>query len=99
MMREIYREENIKTYPVVPVHIWKEFPYALEMVSVRPILPQLKEFLGISKDTKIALFRMPPAKPRNVYRNAPRAEELGHQPLVGFADSVCVLCCNQSRIF
>jgi len=91
MSFKLYREENVKTYPMAPVHIWKEFPYAMEMVSVRPILPQLKQFLGIPEGTQIALFRMPPAKPRSVYRNAPRAQELGHQPLVGFADSVRIL--------
>ena len=46
--------------------------------------------LGLSFEAKnpITLFRMPPLKPRKVFKNAPTKEKLGYQPVTAFADSV-----------
>src|SRR4051794_22170204 len=55
---------------------------------VERVLPKLKTFLGIDADTAVGLYRIDPKQERSVFRNAPRAEELGYQALVGFADSV-----------
>lgn len=49
-------------------------------------LRELKRFLGTKRE--IGLFRVCDSRPREVYRNAPSKDELGHQSVVGFADSV-----------
>ena len=70
-------------YKMESVKIWKDWPVALNMESIVP--PELKYFLGVQNP--LALFRMDTNQFREVYRCAPRKEELGYQPLVGFADA------------
>lgn len=70
--------------------IWKDFPESLcvgttEGPNPSPYLEELRYFLGVANP--LALFRIPQDKPRKVYRNAPKEEEMGWQPVVGFADS------------
>lgn len=48
-------------------------------------LAELRRFLEAKEE--IALFRVAKKGIREVYRNAPRVEELGWQPVVGFADA------------
>lgn len=49
-------------------------------------LRELEKFLGAKRE--LALFRVCDSKPREVYRNAPKKEQLGYQSVVGFADAV-----------
>ncbi|KAL9117211.1 MAG: hypothetical protein Q9187_006258 [Circinaria calcarea] len=49
--------------------------------------PGLGHFLGMSKDTTLALFRVDPKHYRTVLRCAPRKEQLGYQPVTGFTDA------------
>ena len=45
-----------------------------------------------------ALIRSAPLHPRHVFRNAPRQEELGYQPTVGFQDSYPVQILNLASV-
>ena len=71
------------------VRVWKDGPEALKL----PVdLRALQGFLGLpggGKDgeQRLAMFRC--TQKREVFRCAPRREQLGWQPVVGFADSVC----------
>ncbi|KAI9839274.1 MAG: hypothetical protein M1819_003269 [Sarea resinae] len=61
--------------------IWKDAPYALNMGSHLP--PELSSFLGVKRP--FTLFKVD--NHREVYRCAPRKEQLGYQPITGFADA------------
>lgn len=63
--------------------IWKEMPKAINMGALLP--PSLKYFLGVRNP--LTLFRVAHKHHRQVFRNAPRQEELGYQPIIGFADA------------
>ena len=65
--------------------IWKDRPVSLNMSS--SIAPGLSNFLGTSKNTTLALFRVDPKHYRTVLRCAPKKEQLGYQPVTGFADA------------
>ena len=73
-----------------PVSIWKDTPSALKVVSTECSNPpmwllRLRQFLKVSKH--IGLFYLPQDHLRQVFRNAPKAAELGYQPRVAFGDS------------
>lgn len=81
-------EEN--HYATEPMKIWKDSPESLRIVSTYPsenneILKELSRFLEISNT--LALFRAAKNPNREVYRCAPRKEQLGYQSIVGFQDS------------
>lgn len=48
--------------------------------------PELGRYLGV--DIPMTIFMMDPAQRRQVFRNAPRKEDLGYQPLADFQDVV-----------
>jgi hypothetical protein len=75
-----------KGYTVESMKIWKDSPVGLNMSVDLPA--ELKYFLGVRNP--LALFRVVPGKERDVFRCAPRKEEIGWQPVIGFADSVSV---------
>ncbi|PKX90636.1 MOSC domain protein [Aspergillus novofumigatus IBT 16806] len=75
-------------YPSVPVKIWKDTLVAYDYGQHLP--HALREFLappdvGVSRP--LTLFRVEPTHHRQVFRNAPRKEELGFQPVTVFADA------------
>jgi uncharacterized protein YcbX len=70
-------------YPLEAMKIWKDCPTAVNMGKHVPA--SFKEFLGIEQ--KVALFRVDPEHYRQVYRCAPRKDELGYQSHTGFADA------------
>lgn len=80
-------------YKVEKMAIWKDKPDSLLMGSTRNdanqqhriIMEKLREFLEISNP--LAIFRVPADPVRNLYRCAPKKEELGYQAQVGFQDS------------
>lgn len=75
-------------FPLVNVKIWKCTPEAYDVSSViQSELKELAAFLGAKGEVR--LFRTCEERLREVYRNAPRKEELGFQSVVGFADAVC----------
>ncbi|KAI5783873.1 MOSC domain-containing protein [Peziza echinospora] len=87
-------EEQFKTYPLEDVRIWKEVVPAYNLASLIP--PGLPTFLGVKN--RLALFRMPPSKPRSVYRCAPTEAELGYQPNTAFADAYPLHIINMSSV-
>ena len=81
-------EEN--HYATESMKIWKDSPESLRIVSTyhsenNEILKELSRFLEISNT--LALFRAAKEPNREVYRCAPRREQLGYQSVVGFQDS------------
>ncbi|KAF2091915.1 MOSC-domain-containing protein [Saccharata proteae CBS 121410] len=79
--------ERIKSYPIEKMKIWNEMPDALNMGNEIPddVLAKLKYSLGISNP--LTLFRTHPDRCREVFRCAPRKEDVGYQPVVGMADA------------
>ncbi|PLB41856.1 MOSC domain protein [Aspergillus candidus] len=78
-----------KSTPTAPVKIWKDSPLAYDY---REYIPQsLRNFLQPTKpnrDTKpLTLFATIPSHTRPIFRNAPRKESLGFQPVTAFADA------------
>lgn len=77
-------------YNVEKMAIWRDSPDSLRMGSTlvrhdNPIMEKLREFLDIPNP--LAIFRVPADPVRNLYRCAPKKEELGYQAQVGFQDS------------
>lgn len=71
-------------YEYADVKIWKEITSALNVDRELP--PELSRYLGAKH--RLGLFRMDPAKQREVFRCAPRKEDVGFQPIVDFHDAV-----------
>lgn len=78
-------EEEIRErfYEREEVTVWKDRVEALNMGEELP--EELARYLGVSN--KLALFRVDPARLREVMRCAPRREEAGYQPATGFQDA------------
>ena len=78
-----------KGYTVDDMEIWKDKPRSLIIASTEKDdawIQELRSYLGITNH--LALFRVSKDdQPREVYRCAPRKEELGYQPTVGFQDA------------
>lgn len=74
------------TYPVLPVKIWKDKPLAHNYGIHLP--PSFHSYLGFNPTSSpLTLFRASPQHNRQIYRNAPRQEQLGFQPSTAFADA------------
>lgn len=73
-------------YPVVPVRIWKDKPLAYNYGSLLP--SSLHTYLGFDHSkSPLSLFRAHPSHNREIFRNAPRKEQIGFQPNTAFADA------------
>ena len=70
-------------YPVEKVTIWKDSPKWVNYGEHIP--PSFQKWLGTKNP--ISLFRVDPQSYRQVFRNAPKRDEVGYQPVVGFADA------------
>jgi len=77
-------------YKLERMAIWKDAPLAWDMGCEIPadILARFKYAMGVSNP--LTLFRVHPGHLREVFRNAPRKEEVGYQPVAGFQDAVSV---------
>lgn len=73
-----------KGYTFADVKIWTEITTALNMEKAVP--PELSRYLGCKH--RMALFRMDPSSQREVFRCAPKKEDIGYQPIVDFHDAV-----------
>lgn len=73
-----------KGYTFADVKIWTEITTALNMENAVP--PELSRYLGGKH--RMALFRMDPSRQREVFRCAPKKEDIGYQPIVDFHDAV-----------
>lgn len=80
---------SAKGYVVEDMEIWRDKPRSLVVASTEKEdswIQELRSYLGITNH--LALFRVSKNDgPREVYRCAPRKEELGYQPTVGFQDA------------
>lgn len=78
-----------KGYAVEDLEIWKDKPRSLIIASTEKDgswIQELRSYLGITNH--MALFRVSrDNQPREVYRCAPRKEELGYQPTISFQDA------------
>ena len=72
-------------YVTEQMAIWKDAPPALNMSKHMP--EELQRFLGLKN--RVGLFRVSHGHERRVFRCAPKKEQLGWQPVTGFADAVC----------
>jgi uncharacterized protein YcbX len=70
-------------YKYENVIIWKDTVNALNLEVDVP--KELQEYLGVSN--KLSLIRVDNSTLREVYRCAPKAEDLGYQPVTGFQDA------------
>jgi uncharacterized protein YcbX len=73
-------------FPLVPVKIWKDKPLAHDYGKLLPA--SLHAYLGSDplKNT-LTLFRASAPHSRQIFRNAPRKEDIGFQPNTAFADA------------
>lgn len=74
-------------YTSEDMEIWKDSPTSLLVASTERSdswIHDLRFYLGITNH--LALFRLS-TQPREVYRCAPRKDQLGYQPTVGFQDA------------
>ncbi|EXJ80655.1 hypothetical protein A1O3_06939 [Capronia epimyces CBS 606.96] len=85
--------ENHK-YPVEQVTIWRDSPTWLNLSVHVP--DDLRTYLGVTNP--FTLFRVDPKSYREVYRCAPRKDELGYQSVVGFADAYPVHLLNIASV-
>ncbi|OCL05813.1 MOSC-domain-containing protein [Glonium stellatum] len=76
-----------KGYTSEKMKIWKDMPEALNMGVEIPddVKAKLKYSLGVSNP--LTLFRIDTTKFREVFKCAPKKEEVGFQPIIGMADS------------
>lgn len=72
-----------KGYITEAMTIWKDSPLALNMGLHVP--PDLRDYLGLRNP--LSLFRVYHKHEREVYRCAPRKDQAGYQPIVGFTDA------------
>ena len=77
-------EIRAKGYEFEDVRIWRDTVAALNMEKELP--EELRLYLGVSN--RLGLFRVDPARLREVYRCAPKRVEAGYQPVTGFQDAV-----------
>lgn len=85
--------ENHK-YPVEQVTIWRDSPSWLNYGVHVP--DDLRTYIGVTNP--LTLFRVDPKSYREVYRCAPRKDELGYQSVVGFADAYPVHLLNIASV-
>jgi hypothetical protein len=81
------REMDARGYALEDVTIWRDTVTALNMEAELP--RELALYLGVSN--RLGLFRVDPARLRNVLRCAPSRQEAGYQPVAGFQDAVSLL--------
>ena len=77
-------------YTLEEMEIWKDSPLSWNMANTvgtksELFMEELQAHLGCSNP--LALFRVSPEHHRKVYRCAPRQEQIGWQPEIGFGDA------------
>lgn len=82
------------TYPTNPMKIWKDSPTSIDMGIHLP--EDFKTYLQLKKP--MTLFRTDPDHYREVYRCAPRKEQIGYQPITGFADAYPIHLLNLASV-
>lgn len=77
-------EIEARSYSHEQVTIWRDTVTALNMEADLP--RELRLYLGVSN--RLGIFRIDPARLREVYRCAPTPGEAEYQPVTGFQDAV-----------
>lgn len=83
-----------RRYPREKVTVWKDQPHWLDMGEHVP--HDFKEWLGA--ENPVSLFRADSESYREVFGNAPREQEVGYQPVIGFQDSYPVNIMNLASV-
>ncbi|BCS07494.1 hypothetical protein ALUC_11875A [Aspergillus luchuensis] len=89
-------------FPLTPVKIWKDIPLAHNYSHLLPAA--LKDLLTYDttlpshQRRKLSLFRASTTHRREIYRNAPRKENIGFQPVTGFADAYPIHLLNMASV-
>ncbi|KAL2261968.1 hypothetical protein VTK26DRAFT_2890 [Humicola hyalothermophila] len=76
-------EIEARGYTHERITIWKDTVTALNMETELP--RELQRYLGVSN--RLGIFRIDPARLREVHRCAPAKAEAGYQPVTGFQDA------------
>ncbi|KAF2489488.1 hypothetical protein BU16DRAFT_519528 [Lophium mytilinum] len=78
---------NEKGYTSEKMKIWKDAPEALNMGVEVPedVMAKLKYSLGVTNP--LTLFRIDTQKYREVFKCAPKKQDVGYQTIIGMADS------------
>lgn len=85
------------TYPLTAVKIWKDNPLAHDYGCHLP--PSLHRFLDPDRTRgPLTLFRVNSSHHREIFRNAPRKEDIGFQPVTGFADAYPIHLLNIASV-
>ncbi|KAK0722225.1 hypothetical protein B0T26DRAFT_208594 [Lasiosphaeria miniovina] len=87
-------EIDERGYDYEPVKIWRETVTALNMEADLP--RELSLYLGVSN--RLGIFRIDPARLRQVYRCAPTEADAGYQPVTGFQDAYPLHLLNLSSV-
>ncbi|KAK3390904.1 hypothetical protein B0H63DRAFT_125685 [Podospora didyma] len=88
------QEIEERGYTYEPVTIWKDTIMALNMEADLP--RELAPYLGVSN--RLGIFRVDPARLRQVFRCAPTKADAGYQPLTGFQDAYPLHLLNLSSL-
>ncbi|KAI5786010.1 hypothetical protein FPQ18DRAFT_240960, partial [Pyronema domesticum] len=78
------------------VKVWRDMPTSYICPVLKGKLDALASFLGVKGPEELVLFRV--AEEREVFRCAPKKEQLGWQPKVGFQDSYPVSIMNLASV-
>ncbi|RMJ24665.1 MOSC domain protein [Aspergillus sp. HF37] len=81
-------------YPSGPVTVWKDRPVAYDYGRHIPL--SFRDF--VLSGRPLTLFRVHPCHHREIFRNAPRKEQLGFQPVTGFADAYPIHLLNLASV-
>lgn len=88
--------DRTASYPSVPVKIWKDSPVAYDYGQHLP--QSLHDYLGSGSSTQLTLFRVDPSHHREIFRCAPRKDDVGFQTVTGFADAYPIHLLNLASV-
>ena len=88
--------DRTASYPSVPVKIWKDSPVAYDYGQHLP--QSLHDYLGSGSSTQLTLFRVDSSHHREIFRCAPRKDNVGFQTVTGFADAYPIHLLNLASV-
>lgn len=94
--------DRVALYPCLPVKIWKDSPVAYDYGQHIP--QSLREYLGPGPGSGpgsrplLTLFRVNPSHHREIFRCAPRKNDVGFQTVTGFADAYPIHLLNLASV-
>lgn len=94
--------DRAASYPCLPVKIWKDSPVAYDYGQHIP--QSLREYLspgsgsGSGSGPLLTLFRVNASHHREIFRCAPRKDDVGFQTVTGFADAYPIHLLNLASV-